>query len=90
MIFTDGVHLMSDTSLDELHEFATKRLGFKRSWFQENKPSWAPHYDLTTNKAKKRALEAGAKLLPLREFIERMKSTPWYLTWKAQREGLVK
>lgn len=44
----DGVrwcHMVSDASLEELHEFAAK-LGLKRAWFQPCPPHPAPHYDL--------------------------------------------
>lgn len=47
MIYTDGIHIISDTSINELHNFA-KLMKFKKSWFQNNKKH--PHYDLTTKK----------------------------------------
>lgn len=56
MIYTDGVHLVGDT-LSELHAFVRK-MGFKREWFQ-NHPRH-PHYDLTTGRALRRALQKGA------------------------------
>ena len=55
MLWTDGVHLVSDTSLDELHEFAA-RIGLKREWYQKG------HYDMTAPWRIRRALKAGAKL----------------------------
>ena len=48
-------HLMSDTSLGELHAFAQK-IGMKRSWFQNGS---APHYDLSLMK-RKEAVKEGA------------------------------
>jgi len=39
-------HMMSDTSLEELHTFAD-HLGLKREWFQQGS---APHYDLSQGK----------------------------------------
>lgn len=48
----DGVkwsHMVSDTSLDELHAFAAK-LGLKRAWFQPCPPHAVPHYDLKGSK----------------------------------------
>jgi len=51
MIITDGVHLISTTSLDELHAFAVQKLGFKKTWLHET--PGRPHYDLTTPNAKK-------------------------------------
>lgn len=65
MILTDGTHLISDTSEEELHEF-WNYLGFKRSWFQDGK---YPHYDLTTKNAYKKALNAGAVQCPPRNII---------------------
>lgn len=67
MILTDGIHLISDQSRDELHRFATGKLGFKRSWFQEHPVH--PHYDLTTPNARKRAIAAGAKLVDAVEIV---------------------
>ena len=55
-------HMMSDTSLAELHSFA-RRLGLKRDWFQNGS---APHYDLCKSKRKK-AIELGAKELKIWE-----------------------
>lgn len=60
MIYTDRVHLISDTSLEELHEFA-ERLGLRREWFQ-NHPRH-PHYDLTTHRIRKKAYALGTKLI---------------------------
>lgn len=49
-------HMMTDGDLSELHEFA-KRIGLKRSWFQ-NKLR-LPHYDLRPS-MRERAIQAGA------------------------------
>ena len=48
-------HMAAD-SLEELHSFA-RRLGLKRSWFQEN--SRYPHYDITME-IRENALKLGA------------------------------
>ena len=48
-------HMSADT-LEELHAFA-RRLGLKRSWFQEHR--LLPHYDLTPARRAK-AVELGA------------------------------
>ena len=53
-------HMMSDESVEELHEFAA-RLGLKREWFQTRS---APHYDVCLSK-RKEAIALGAKELPL-------------------------
>ena len=55
MLWTDGVHLVSDANLAELHEFAA-RIGLKREWYQKG------HYDMTAPWRVARALRAGAKL----------------------------
>lgn len=49
-------HMVSDTSLDELHTFAAS-LGLKRAWFQ--KQGTLPHYDITANK-RQEAISKGA------------------------------
>lgn len=81
MIYTDGVHVISDVSLDELHSFMCGSLGFKRSWFQDGsiKPSlkYIPHYDLTTKRACARALKAGAVLIPGIELAKILRAAPY-------------
>lgn len=59
-------HLVSDTSLEELHRFA-ESLGLRREWFQEKS---IPHYDLTGG-VYDLALERGAKLVSSREIVRR-------------------
>jgi hypothetical protein len=59
-------HLVSDTSLDELHLFA-KSLGLRREWFQEKS---IPHYDLT-GEVYDLALKRGAQLVSSREIVLR-------------------
>ena len=66
MIFTDGVHLISNISEGELHNFA-KIIKLKQEWYQDKKH---PHYDLTTKKAYERAINAGAKKVSSRELLE--------------------
>jgi hypothetical protein len=61
-------HLVSDSSLEELHDFAG-RLSLKRSWFQGGR--W-PHYDLTQGKFR-HALREGAVLVPTREIVEALR-----------------
>lgn len=68
MILTDGIHLVSDTSLQELHEFARK-IGLKRHWFQRGKSRRHPHYDLFRGMHGK-AMEAGAHLVPTRLLVQ--------------------
>jgi len=65
-IFTDGVHLVSDSSVDELHDFA-QRIGLKREWFQDKPRS--PHYDMTVRWRAKRAEDHGATKVSMTELI---------------------
>jgi len=65
-IFTDGVHLVSDTSIEELHEFA-QRIGLKREWFQDR--SRYPHYDMTVRWRAKRVEDHGAILVSTKDII---------------------
>ena len=53
--WTESCHLFAD-NMKELHEFS-KRLGLKRSWFQDRRNF--PHYDLTKNMRQK-AIRLGA------------------------------
>lgn len=55
-------HMMSDESLEELHNFASK-LGLKREWFQNDS---APHYDVCKSK-RAEAVKLGAKELSIRD-----------------------
>lgn len=54
---------MLTSNLEELHEFA-KRIGLKRSWFQDQT---FPHYDLTASK-RALALKHGATEINPGEF----------------------
>lgn len=57
-------HMVSDTSVTELHEFAA-RIGLKRAWFQED------HYDLVATK-RLLALQLGAQPVASRVLAARM------------------
>ena len=59
-------HLVSDTSLEELHEFAAI-LGLRREWFQSGS---IPHYDLTGD-VYELAIARGASLVSSRELVRR-------------------
>lgn len=67
MILTDGVHLISDSSEAELHEFAAS-IGLKRCWFR-NKKRRRPHYDLTSVRKATVAFRAGAIRVSSREIV---------------------
>jgi len=69
MILIDGLgHMVSDESEQELHEFARK-LGLKRRWYQDHPKH--PHYDLTTERARQRALSLGAEKVKATEILKR-------------------
>jgi hypothetical protein len=66
MIYTDGIHLVTDSEIEELHRFA-KRLGFKRERFQDTR---FPHYDILSDGKFKLAVDLGAKFVTSREIIK--------------------
>lgn len=80
MILTDGIHLVSDSSLEELHRFA-KKVGLKRQWFQYRKYRGSeevikmkyPHYDLTTIRKFNRVLEAGVAVVSSKELVNKIR-----------------
>lgn len=84
MIITDGIHLVSTESEEELHSFAAG-LGLKREWYHggQKRPQHLkrkrPHYDLTTKRAVKRAVESGAGMVTGRHLLE----NAW---WSKERE----
>jgi hypothetical protein len=81
MIYYDSMgHLISDTSLDELHRFA-RTLGLRREWFQDKGTGihWHPHYDLTTNNAMDRAGTAGAKKISPKELVRLIRKAPYQI-----------
>ena len=73
--YSHHCYLVADT-VNELHEFATKGLGLKLSWFQ-NKA--IPHYDLVASKRKLAvflgAIEIDMKLLVQKIREQRQKCT---------------
>lgn len=57
MIYCDKMgHMVSDTNLEELHNFA-QEIGLKREWFQDKR---LPHYDLIGNRMLQKAIKEGA------------------------------
>lgn len=55
-----GGHLFG-TDLEELHEFAVRRLGLRREWYQGMR---FPHYDLTKNKRRAAIMWGAVSLDP--------------------------
>lgn len=83
-VYTDGVHLMAPT-IEELHEFAQELLGFQEEWFQGHRRH--PHYDLTTQRAFQRAIEAGAQLVGKQGDSQRKRSKELLRIMKGERDG---
>ncbi|MEX2324439.1 MAG: DUF4031 domain-containing protein [Nitriliruptoraceae bacterium] len=59
-------HLVSDTSYDELHTFASE-LGLRREWFQGD------HYDIDVQ-LRYTALARGAEEVTSRELVQRLRA----------------
>lgn len=74
MIYTDGIHMISSTSLEELHQFATNQLGLPHRWFHPS-PNH-PHYDLLTKESLQAAIENGAKRVRPREIVQIIRANP--------------
>lgn len=72
MIFTDGVHLISDKSTAELHAFAI-RIGLQPNWFQDNPRH--PHYDLLSMRMRTRAVREGARRVDKKTLIRIIKKS---------------
>lgn len=72
-------HLVSDASLDELHEFA-ESLGLRREWFQCKS---IPHYDLTGH-VYELAVARGAIVVSSREIVRRAVRIEFSLTVEYQ------
>jgi hypothetical protein len=70
MIYTDGTHLISDHSPEELHRFA-QGIGLRREWFQDHR---RPHYDILSSQIRKRALRAGAMMVGRKQLVRIMKA----------------
>lgn len=64
MIYTDGVHLISDKSETELHAYADS-IGIKPCWF--HKGAEHPHYDLPKHMRGK--APPGAKMVSSKEIV---------------------
>lgn len=84
VLYTDGIHLISDCSVEELYEFG-ESIGLKREWVH-----WTPgrpHFDLINEQIRAKALAAGANRLKRREFVAALRRMPTYRKWKAGGHG---
>jgi hypothetical protein len=68
MIYTDGIHIISDISLEELHTYCA-RVGIKRCWFHSG--SRYPHYDIP--KKMRQTVLPDAKVVTSREITKILK-----------------
>lgn len=66
MILFDGVHLVSDSSLPELHAFAAL-LGLRRRYFQDHRH---PHYDVLSETYRRKAFVRGAQHVSTRNIVK--------------------
>lgn len=70
MIILDSMgHLYSDVSVQELYDFAVKKLGLKPEWNHYGRHF--PHFDLTTKRKKDLAVKLGALYVDVREDFDR-------------------
>jgi|GEM_PF-2801124 len=79
MLYTDGIHLISDTGVEELYRFG-ENIGLKREWVH-----WTPgrpHFDLINEEIRKKAVDAGARWVKRREFVAALRRMPTYLQWQ--------
>lgn len=76
MIYLDGLgHLFSDVSVVELYEFAVKKLKMKSTWNHYSRNF--PHFDITTDGMRRKAVALGAREIDLRHslvLIKKVKS----------------
>jgi len=70
MIYTDGIHLISDTSLQELHSFAQKA-GIPEERFRPHRRH--PHYRLEQRSEIRAAVVGGAETVPTRFLVLALK-----------------
>jgi hypothetical protein len=70
VIITDGHHLVSTVSDDELHGFAVLKLHLKKCYYQDKRTTH-PHYDLTTARAVCRAIKLGAALVSSKDLCKK-------------------
>lgn len=66
MILTDGIHLVSTESVEELHRFAGV-IGMPYKWFQNHRH---PHYDLLGTK-RRHTILALVRRVHSRELVRR-------------------
>lgn len=66
MIYTDGIHILSDTSLDELREFAVK-IGLRKCWL--HRKTRFIHYDKPKGMSLAKLIDNGAVFKTSRQLV---------------------
>lgn len=68
-IYTDEIHIVSDTSIEELHKFAAF-VGIKQHWFHNpRKGRPRPHYDIPKKMPFIKVIQGGAIRVSYREIV---------------------
>ena len=70
MIYTDGIHLISDESLEELHQFA-QSIGIKRCWYHSS--SKHKHYDIPKKMRENFSETYNVPLITSKEIVMKVK-----------------
>lgn len=68
MVYCDGVHLIA-TTIEELHEFANK-IGLKKCYYRNPRKKRHPHYDIMSEKTRKKVFDNGAELVSDRTIVK--------------------
>lgn len=76
MIYTDGTHIISDASMQELHSFA-QRVGIKRCWFENKRGKRHPHYDKPANIPEHVLISFGAQRVHSRMIADILKNVQY-------------
>ncbi len=73
MIYFDGVHMMTDDAISELH-YTARRLRIKREWFQDHHRH--PHYDVWGKPAERVAKDSKVIVTTTREMLRACRRLP--------------
>jgi len=68
MVYSDGIHLIA-SSIEELHQFA-ETIGLHRCYYRNPRKKRHPHYDIMSEKVRKKVFENGAELVNDRTIVK--------------------
>ena len=68
MIHCDGTHLIA-SSIEELHQFA-ETVGLHRCYYRNPRKKRHPHYDIMSEKMRKKIFEHGVELVTDRTIVK--------------------